>query len=87
MRIRTLKLVIMLLQKLLYLKKIRNTIIVSNSLDADQGQHSVGPHLGPICLQRLSADIKSCCQQRKLLIWEHLFLKFSFSLLLPLIEV
>ena len=29
---------------------------MSNSLDADQARHSVGPDLGPICLQRLSAD-------------------------------
>ena len=29
---------------------------VSNSLDPDQDQHSVGPDLGPNCLQRLSAD-------------------------------
>ena len=28
---------------------------VSNSLDPDQGQRSVGPDLGPNCLQRLSA--------------------------------
>ena len=33
-----------------------NTIIVSNSLDPDQAQHSVGPGLGPNCLRRLSAD-------------------------------
>ena len=37
----------------------RNTIRVSNSLDQDQDQHFVGPDLGPICLQRLSADNKS----------------------------
>ena len=29
---------------------------VSNSLDPDQGQHFVGPDLGPNCLQRLLAD-------------------------------
>ena len=34
----------------------RNTISVSNSLDPDQAQHSVGPDLGPNCLQKLSAD-------------------------------
>ena len=33
-----------------------NTIGVSNSLDPDQDQHSVGPDLGPNCLQRLSTD-------------------------------
>ena len=38
------------------------TIRVSNSLDPDQGQHFVGPDLGLICLQRLSADDN--CRQR-----------------------
>ena len=38
----------------------RNTIIVSNSLDPDQYRHSVDPDLGPNCLQRLSADNRSC---------------------------
>ena len=33
-----------------------NTNRVSNSLDPDQDQHSVGPDLGPNCLQRLFAD-------------------------------
>ena len=33
-----------------------NTIRVSNSLDPDQARHSVGPDLGPNCLQKLSAD-------------------------------
>ena len=33
-----------------------NTILVSNSLYPDQARHSVGPDLGPNCLQRLSAD-------------------------------
>ena len=37
----------------------RNTIRVSNSLDPDQDRRSVGPNLGPNCLQRLSADDKS----------------------------
>ena len=37
---------------------IKNTIRLSNSLDPDQGQHSVGPDLGPDCLQRLSAGGK-----------------------------
>ena len=31
-----------------------------NSLDPDEDQHFVGPHLGQNCLQRLSADDKSC---------------------------
>ena len=30
----------------------------SNSFDPDQDQHSVGPDLGPNCLQRSSADNK-----------------------------
>ena len=38
----------------------RNTIRVSNSLDPDQARHFVGPDLGPYCLQRLSANDKSC---------------------------
>ena len=39
----------------------RNMIRVSSSLDPDQYRHSVGPDLGPNCLQRLLADDKSCC--------------------------
>ena len=36
------------------------SIRVSNGLDPDQDQHSVGPDLGPKCLQRLvSADAKN----------------------------
>ena len=34
----------------------RNTIRVSDRLDPDQAQHSVGPDLGPNCLRRTSAD-------------------------------
>ena len=34
-----------------------NSIIVSNGLDPDQARHSVGPDLGPKCLQKFSADI------------------------------
>ena len=37
----------------------RNTIRVPNGLDPDQDRHSVGPDLGPNCLQRLSEDDKS----------------------------
>ena len=33
-----------------------NSIRASNRLDPDQARHFVGPDLGPICLQRLSAD-------------------------------
>ena len=32
---------------------------MSNNLDPDQDRHSVGPDLGPNCLQRLSVDDKS----------------------------
>ena len=41
-------------------KSFRNTIRVSNGLDPDQDQRSVGPDLGPNCLQRFTADEKSC---------------------------
>ena len=34
----------------------RNTIWVSNRLDPDQARHIVGPDLGTICLQKLSAN-------------------------------
>ena len=33
-----------------------HTRVVSNNLDPDQAQHSVGPDPGPNCLQRSSAD-------------------------------
>ena len=36
----------------------KNTIRVSNRLDPDQNQCSVGPDLGSNCLQRSSADDK-----------------------------
>ena len=32
---------------------------MSNNLDPDQDRHSVGPDLGPNCLQWLSSDNKS----------------------------
>ena len=38
----------------------KNSIRVASSLDPDQDGHSVGPDLGPNCLQRLSAD-HICC--------------------------
>ena len=41
-------------------KSFRNTIRVSNSLDTDQARLFVGPDLGSNCLQRLSADDRSC---------------------------
>ena len=37
----------------------RNTIGASNGLDPDQDRRSVGPDLGPNCLQEYSADEKS----------------------------
>ena len=39
-------------------KPPRTTIKVSNSLDPDQDQHSVGLHLGSNCSKRLLADDK-----------------------------
>ena len=38
---------------------------MTNCLDPDQARRSVGPDLGPNCLQRLSADDESHRQQRK----------------------
>ena len=51
----------LLLSSAIFLAKVsfRNTIRVSDSLDPGQDRHSVGPDLGPNCLQRLSADDKS----------------------------
>ena len=37
----------------------RNTIRVSNRLEQDQARHSVGPDLGPNCLQRLSENFQA----------------------------
>ena len=36
------------------------TLSVLNGLDPDQDQQNVGPDLSPSCLQRLTADGKSC---------------------------
>ena len=44
----------------LWMLNFFNTTQVSNSLDPDQARHFVGPDLGLNCLQRLSADDKSC---------------------------
>ena len=41
----------------------RKYIRVSKSLDPDQDKYSVGPDLGPNCLERLSTESKSCCRQ------------------------
>ena len=40
---------------------------MSNSLDPDQDQHSVGPDLGPNHLQRLSTDNKSQFSKEELM--------------------
>ena len=60
-------LLIYFFSKLTFSKKI-NSETVSNRLDPDQDWHSVGSHLGPKCLQRLSEDDKlpltvnsACC--------------------------
>ena len=59
--------VVCLLNNHFFKKKTFKEIILKtlaecqNSLDPDQGRHSVGPYLGPNCLQRLSADGKSHC--------------------------
>ena len=42
--------------KFYFENSFRNTIRVSNSWDPDQAGHFVGPDLGTICLQMLSAD-------------------------------
>ena len=42
--------------KIIFFKKFRNNIRVSNSLDPDLDGHSVGPDLDPNCLQRLLAE-------------------------------
>ena len=38
---------------------------MSNSLERDQARHSVGPDLGPNCLQRSAADDKIHRSQAK----------------------
>ena len=46
--------------KINFFKKFfQDAIRVSNGLDPDQDRRSVGPDLGPNCLQRLSADDNS----------------------------
>ena len=42
--------------QLLRKKKIQKYHQISKRLDPDQARHFVGPDLGPICLQRLSAE-------------------------------
>ena len=50
---------------LFHKNSFRITIRESNSLDPDQDQHSIGPDLGPNCLQRLSAGKKKSCRKKK----------------------
>ena len=38
---------------------------VSNSFDADQAEHFVGPDLSPNCLERSAGDTKFHCKQSK----------------------
>ena len=44
----------------------RNTIRVSNSLDPDQDRRSVGPDLGPNCVERSSADDKIAASRQEI---------------------
>ena len=44
--------------KITFSKILLGTLSVSNSLDPVKNRHSVGPDLGPNCLQRLSTDDK-----------------------------
>ena len=46
-------------------KSFRNTTRVSNNLDSDQAPRVFGPDLATHCLQRLSADDKTCHEQAK----------------------
>ena len=48
-----------------HFRKIKDTR-VSNILDPDQARQNVGPDLDPNCLQKLSADEKSCRWQTKI---------------------
>ena len=51
----------------------RNTIRVSNGIDPDQAQLSVGTDLGPNCLPRLSTNNKYRCWQAELRKQIHVF--------------
>ena len=53
------------LQNQLFQKILSGTLSVSNGFDPYQDQGSVIPDLGPNCLQRFSADDKSCHYQQK----------------------
>ena len=47
--------------KLIFQLILSGSLTVSNSFDSDQYRSSVGPVLGPNCLQSLSEDEKSHC--------------------------
>ena len=52
----------------------RNTFRVSNGLDLDQNQCTVGPNLGSNCLQILAAD-----EKKWRLAWKDVMLFFFFK--------
>ena len=56
-----------------------NTIRVPNRLDPDQDRRFVGSDLGPICLQRLSADDKSPLARKEWVMKTRHNNKISFS--------
>ena len=62
-----------------FFHSITITIRVSNSLDPDKAQHSVGLYLGPNCLQRLSADDKSLHAEKFFMLLSLSFSKLTFS--------
>ena len=49
----------------MFLSSFRKEYQSVKRLNPDQDRHSVGPDVGPNCLQRLSADDKCPCQQEK----------------------
>ena len=46
----------LVLASICFQRKFRNTVRVSNRLDPDQARRSVGPGLGPTCLQMLNVS-------------------------------
>ena len=58
---------------------------MSNSFDPDQDRHSVGPDLGPNCLQRLSVEDKLLLAWKELTYGmnEKLLILFDLSLSIP----
>ena len=53
-------------QNKLFQKKFQEHYQSVNGLDPDQDLLSVGPDMGPNCLQRLSTDVKSPLARKKL---------------------